>query len=119
MTIRPLVGECTWSWRTAVETGQQPTSHGRKLPRFGRCTGGLAEDQAKWLAYVAGVDPTADITLTTRTGETSTTPLWRILQHFILHGMQHHSELAQLLTIVGRSLENIAFIFYDEQEGEK
>ena len=39
-------------------------------------------------------------------------PLWRVLQHLILHGMQHHAELAQLLTAKGQSPGNLDFIFF-------
>jgi len=35
------------------------------------------------------------------------------LQHLILHGMQHHTEIAQLLTLKGQSPGDIDFIFYE------
>jgi uncharacterized damage-inducible protein DinB len=39
---------------------------------------------------------------------------WLILQHVILHGMQHRSEAAMLLTRYGQSPGNLDFIFYEE-----
>jgi len=41
-----------------------------------------------------------------------TAPRWRILQHLLLHSMQHHSEAASLLTAKGYSPKNIDFIWY-------
>jgi uncharacterized damage-inducible protein DinB len=51
--------------------------------------------------------------LINRRGDIFPTPRWRVLQHLVLHGMQHHSELAQLLTAKGQSPGNIDFIFYE------
>jgi uncharacterized damage-inducible protein DinB len=41
-----------------------------------------------------------------------TFPRWRVLQHLALHGMQHATEIAQLLTVKGQSPGDIDFIFY-------
>ena len=38
--------------------------------------------------------------------------LWTTLQHVILHGMQHHSELARMLTAVGHSPGDTDFLTY-------
>jgi uncharacterized damage-inducible protein DinB len=46
-------------------------------------------------------------------GESAILPRWRIFQHLVLHGMQHHTELAQLLTAKGQSPGDIDFVFYD------
>lgn len=40
---------------------------------------------------------------------------WHILQHLMLHGMQHHSEIAKLLTDKGYSPGDIDFIFFKPQ----
>lgn len=37
-------------------------------------------------------------------------PMWRPLQHLILHGMQHHTELARMLTEAGRLPGDIDFL---------
>jgi uncharacterized damage-inducible protein DinB len=54
----------------------------------------------------------AEMSLTDRRGRLWEIPRWRILQHVALHGMQHHAELAQLLTAAGQSPGDIDFIFY-------
>ncbi|MFN8458639.1 MAG: hypothetical protein U0401_28965 [Anaerolineae bacterium] len=40
--------------------------------------------------------------------------MFRQTQHLILYGMQHQTELAQLLTAKGRSPGDIDFIFFRE-----
>ncbi|HXF60224.1 MAG TPA: hypothetical protein VNK95_01325 [Caldilineaceae bacterium] len=51
--------------------------------------------------------------MTSARGQTATLPLWRVLQHLVLHGMQHHTEIAQLLTTKGESPGDIGFIFFE------
>jgi uncharacterized damage-inducible protein DinB len=53
-----------------------------------------------------------NLNLTDRHGTVWAIPRWRIIQHVILHGMQHHTELAQLLTAKGQSPGDIDFIFF-------
>ena len=68
-----------------------------------------------WVAFLTGLDDetlSADIELTTLRGHTRTFARWRVLQHLLLHGMQHHAELAQLLTEQGHSPGDLDFIFY-------
>lgn len=38
--------------------------------------------------------------------------IWQTLQHVILHGMGHHTELARMLTESGQSPDDIDFLFY-------
>lgn len=38
--------------------------------------------------------------------------IWKTLQHVILHGMQHHAELARMLTEAGHSPGDMDFISY-------
>lgn len=39
-------------------------------------------------------------------------PIWQTLQHVILHGMVHHTELARMLTEAGHSPSDIDFLMY-------
>jgi len=38
--------------------------------------------------------------------------IWQTMQHVILHGMGHHTELARMLTEAGSSPSDIDFLFY-------
>lgn len=38
--------------------------------------------------------------------------IWQTLQHMILHGMAHHTELARMLTEAGQSPNDSDFLFY-------
>ena len=103
-------------WRVALETGQQPP----RLQPAGYETldamrAALAQEYDAMQRWLAGQDDAAiagQVTLTTARGHTATFPLWRILQHLVLHAMQHHTELANLLTLQGHSPGDIDLLFY-------
>ena len=57
-------------------------------------------------------DIAAEVELTNWRGDRLKLPRWRVLQHLVLHGMQHHAGLARLLTARGHSPGDIDFIFY-------
>jgi uncharacterized damage-inducible protein DinB len=72
---------------------------------------GIFHEQTAWntiLANLTDTDIEGEITIS---GTTFT--LWRILQHLIIHGMQHHSEIAVLLTEAGQSPGGIDFIWFN------
>jgi uncharacterized damage-inducible protein DinB len=56
----------------------------------------------------------ADVVMATRwDGQQMPLVRWHMLQHLLLHSMQHRSEAAALLTSYGRSPGNLDFIFFD------
>jgi uncharacterized damage-inducible protein DinB len=104
------------SWRRGLETGkrlsplQAADFHNIELLRAG-----FQQEQSAWQALLdklSAEEIESDIHLTTRTGELVGFPRWRILQHLVLHGMQHHAEIAQILTRRGKSPGDIDFIFF-------
>ena len=105
------------NWRLALESGQRPVPLVvEDFPTLESLQTGFASEQRAWEGYLEGLseeDIDKAMEMTNRRGEILLTPRWRALEHVVLHGMQHHSELAHMLTAKGRSPGNIDFIFYD------
>jgi len=106
------------SWRMALQTGKQLSSiEAEQFPDLGSLQAGFENEQMEWgvlLEGLSGEQIEGDIELTSWRGDVYTFKRWRILQHLVMHGMQHHTELAQLLTARGQSPRDIDFIFYRE-----
>ena len=103
-------------WRLALETGKQLSpAPPESYPTLESLRAGFEQEQSAWRALLekySAAEIEGEISLTNWRGEILAMPLWRVLQHLILHGMQHHAELAQLLTAKGQSPGNIDFIFF-------
>lgn len=103
-------------WRIGLETGQQQRGAAIKdHPDRGSIERFLLQEKAAWQRYLSGLndaDLSGEVTLTTLRGREHTFSLWHILVHLVLHGMQHHSELAQALSVHDQSPGDIDFIFY-------
>jgi uncharacterized damage-inducible protein DinB len=104
------------SWRLALETGKQTAGvRPEEFPDLQSLQAGFEGEQSAWQALLDGYGDSAierDVALANWRGDRMAIPLWRVLQHLVLHGMQHHAEIAQLLTIQGQSPGDIDFIFY-------
>lgn len=101
-------------WRNAVEHGR--SSRGiqvKAYPHLETLRAGVQAEQAAWQQLIAGFSA-ADLAAERTVGE-NTFQLWRMLQHVVLHGMQHYSEVALLLTAKGQSPVGIDFIWFTEQ----
>lgn len=103
-------------WRIGLETLHRPAAlPAEDFASLESLSIALEQEDAAWQTYLKGVsdaDVEAEISLTDKRGDLRTFPLWQILQHLILHGMQHHSELAERLTQMGHSPGNLDFIYF-------
>lgn len=104
------------SWRLALETGRQTsTVRPDDFPGLEQFQAGFKDEQVAWQALLdksSAKEIEETIQLTSRRGDVYNIPRWRVMQHVVLHGMQHHAELAQLLTAKSQSPGDIDFIFF-------
>lgn len=106
-------------WRTILQTGAPPD-----LPLILKDFPDLPSLETRWqeeeqamqqyIETLSDSDLDAEIAATDWRGVTHKMKRWHILLHVILHGMQHRSEAAELLTTFGQSPGNLDFIFYGE-----
>lgn len=106
-----------YNWRRGLETGKQlPSFKIEDYPDLASLQAGFAGEQSAWQALLGSLSPDeidGSFDLTDRRGHTEPLARWFIMQHILLHGMQHHSELAYLLTAAGQSPGDLDFIFYE------
>lgn len=103
-------------WRGALETGRWLAAPETDFPDLSSLQAAFQDEQQAWQTFLDSLtdqDIDGDATLYGSQGEHVPTPRWRVLQHLLFHGMQHHTELAHLLTLQGYSPGDIDFIFYE------
>jgi uncharacterized damage-inducible protein DinB len=104
-------------WRTALEDSKlQLPLKPEDYPDLVSIQAGMDAENAAMQAYLEGLSEQqleSEIPLTSPRGAQYTFLLWRALMHLILHGMQHRSEAAGLLTRYGQSPGDLDFIFFD------
>jgi len=105
-----------YAWRVGLESGKQPAPlSAEEYPDLPAVQRGFAREEQAWSALLAGWGASeieGEVTLQRLQGQAFTMPRWRMLQQVILHGMQHHAELAALLTAYGQSPGDIDFLFF-------
>lgn len=103
-------------WRRRWE-GETPTSF-PALAEFATIeaiTARWEDEQRRWQSHLAHLaDETLLGTLSYKnlTGASFHNPLWQTLVHLANHGTQHRSELAAMLTALGRSPGDLDLIVY-------
>jgi uncharacterized damage-inducible protein DinB len=105
------------NWHRALEIrSQQPPPQAEDYPTLQALQMRSEEEHQTWqrlLEKLSVEEIEGNLNFTNRRGEQVTRPRWRILQHVLMHGMQHHAEAAQLLTAKGQSPGDIDFIFFE------
>jgi uncharacterized damage-inducible protein DinB len=102
-------------WRIGLETGQRPERLDRsQYPDLAAIAGLFVDEAAAWAAYLDGLAPgDVDGEVKMRSGDRVLAfARWHVMHHVLLHGMQHHAEIAEKLTLAGKSPGDIDFIFY-------
>lgn len=98
-------------WRVGLDGDQNhPGLTIEAFPTIAALRTGMGAEQQEWqrfLATLSGADFEAE-----RMISGSSFVVWRVLQHLILHSMQHHAEVAALLTAKGYSPGGLDFIWY-------
>lgn len=103
-------------WRLGFETGERPAPLSvEEYEDLAALRRALEQEQSAWSELLANMDDKQvgeEVTLQARPGRTYTFGRWKVFYHVLLHGMQHHAEIADALTHAGHSPGNIDFIFY-------
>ncbi|MCB0172146.1 MAG: DinB family protein [Anaerolineae bacterium] len=107
-----------WIWRSRCQFGVSPSGmlQEAEFPTLASITSRWQEEENAMLAYIESLtdDDLNQIIAYTNTAGTMSfeTQLGDILHHLVLHGMQHRSEMAAILTDLGQSPGNIDFIVF-------
>jgi uncharacterized damage-inducible protein DinB len=104
------------NWSNALlGANARPWLKRQHYPDLAAVRAGIETEQGVWQSILAGLVDPATIEGTIETvykGRAETQVVWHILQHMVLHGMQHHTEIAHLLTAKGQSPGDLDFIFF-------
>ncbi len=106
------------AWRLGMETGRRlpPNLSKAEFQSLDSLRKGYLDEEKAWeslMQRLTDEELQGDVEITGRTGEVSVLQRWRIIQHLVFHGMQHFSEIAQILTNQGRSPGDLDFIFFE------
>ncbi|MBC8505326.1 MAG: DinB family protein [Chloroflexi bacterium] len=106
------------AWRQSLIAGSQQRPLSRKeFSNIDELRAGFESEKISWKEMMdswSEDELSESVTLTRSDGTEHNFILWRVLQHLVLHGMQHHAEIAQMLTNFGQSPGNLDFIFFSD-----
>ncbi|CAN5534693.1 hypothetical protein BH10CHL1_BH10CHL1_35790 [soil metagenome] len=113
-TFAHLLG-ATKFWRNVIADTLAPDFASEQITDIEALTAMLERERIGWPELLATFDEVTLLGTITRKSPIGTRviPIWRTVQHVILHGVQHQTELARLLTEAGASPGDLDF-FWDE-----
>ncbi len=114
-TLRHILA-AEWTWRMRAQQGISPPDlANNQYATLESLRAGWHEEEQDMRAFVHGLSDD-DLNRPVRYSNTRGKPfenlLWHILQHVVLHGMQHRTEAAAMLTSYGHSPGDIDFIYF-------
>lgn len=104
------------AWRSGLSGIKFTRPNPEDYPSLDSIRHAFEQEKASWMALLAGLTDEkieSQFERTNMRGEKQTAYVWKALHQVLYHGMQHHSELAVILTNAGHSPGNIDFIFYE------
>ena len=113
--VHALAAEFIWRMRCQHNLSPKSFPKASDYPTIKHVEDAWIEETAvrnAWLHTLTDEDLQATISYTSTEGTKFQNQLWDILQHLALHGMQHRSEIAMLLTEFGHSPGDIDMIFF-------
>jgi uncharacterized damage-inducible protein DinB len=117
--LHPLSAETAYISRVCglpvPESGSSEAVNEANLPSVEALRARWAEQEKITRAFLDGVTDSAldaDVSFTRRDGVQVSQPLWQILTLVYQHTLQHRSEAAEALTMVGRSPGGLDFPLY-------
>lgn len=103
-------------WRLALETGRRSTPlQPENYPDLAALREGFEKERSAWDSFfgdLGGDEIDEVVELIAGPDRTFEIGRWKVVQHVLFHGMQHQSELAQLLTNKGQSPGDLDLIYY-------
>jgi uncharacterized damage-inducible protein DinB len=111
-------GEAIWLPRA---WGEQPAFvREEEVPTVGALRERWGVEEAKQRAYLAKLtddEAASSVTFKGRDGNDRTMPVWQILTMAFHHSVQHRSEAAEALTMLGHSPGDVDLLFYTREKG--
>ncbi len=109
-----------WMWRMRCQERVSPASmlSAEDFPTVAHLRARWREEEDAMRAFLATLTDDAmahAVEYTNTKGKTFTNTLWHILTHVVLHGMQHRSEVAAMVTGYGASPGDIDFLVFLRQ----
>jgi uncharacterized damage-inducible protein DinB len=106
------------AWRRGFETRRQNEPlDAADFPDLPALSAGFAREREAWAAMLDTFDDAlldSSIDMVSLKGDPYTFTGWKLLEHVILHGMQHHAETAALLTRKGQSPGNLDILLFTD-----
>ena len=106
-----------WVWRTLAQYGEitEPPPGSEDIRSLGDVRALWRQEETAFRSYLeelSDVELAGKVETVSPAGQAHTLARWEMLQHMLLHSMQHRAELASVLTSYEHSPGDLDFIFF-------